>query len=54
MLPDPEARAPAIALKRRLVARDWQEAITFSFVSSAWESALFPDARRATPRRSPC
>ena len=42
MLPDVEAVRPAIAVKQRLVARGWQEAITFSFVSSAWESALFP------------
>jgi phenylalanyl-tRNA synthetase beta chain len=32
-----------MAVKRRLVARGWQEAITFSFVSSAWESTLFPE-----------
>ena len=38
-----------MAVKRRLVARGWQEVITFSFVSSAWESTLFPgrDARAA-------
>ena len=47
MLPQPEAIRPAIAVKRVLVARGWQEAITFSFVSSAWESTLFP-ARDAT------
>jgi phenylalanyl-tRNA synthetase beta chain len=43
MLPDPETKVSALALKRRLVDRDWQEAITFSFVSSGWEAALFPD-----------
>ena len=43
MLADPEAAAPLSALKDRLVARDWQEVITFSFVSSALESALQPD-----------
>ena len=43
MLPEPEAASTAGALKRGLVARDWQEAITFSFVNSAWETALFPD-----------
>src|SRR5262249_43995755 len=43
MLPDPEARQDAFALKRRLAARDWQEAITFGFVSSALEGALFPE-----------
>ena len=42
MLPDPEAGLTTPALKRRLVQRDWQEAITFSFVNSAWEAALFP------------
>jgi len=49
MLPDAEAVRPAMATKRRLVARGWQEAITFSFVSSAWESTLFParDGRAA-------
>jgi phenylalanyl-tRNA synthetase beta chain len=49
MLPDAEAVRPAMAIKRRLVACGWQEAITFSFVSSAWESTLFParDGRTA-------
>ena len=42
MLPDTEGAVSVTRLKRRLVDRDWQEAITFSFVSSAWESALFP------------
>ena len=42
MLPDDEAVRPATAIKQCLVGRDWQEAITFSFVSSAWEAALFP------------
>ena len=47
-----EAVRPVIAIKRLLVARGWQEAITFSFVSSAWESTLFParDARAAPIR----
>ncbi len=43
MLPDPESRRDTFALKRRLAARDWQEAITFGFVSSALEAVLFPD-----------
>jgi phenylalanyl-tRNA synthetase beta chain len=43
MLADPEGSVPVSALKRRLVDRDWHEAITFSFVNSAWEAALFPD-----------
>jgi phenylalanyl-tRNA synthetase beta chain len=42
MLPEPETALTPAALKRGLVARDWQEAITFSFVNSAWERALFP------------
>ncbi len=42
MLPAPEAARPAMDVKRLLVARGWQEAITFNFVSSAWEAALFP------------
>jgi phenylalanyl-tRNA synthetase beta chain len=46
MLADPESAAPLSALKDRLVARDWQEVITFSFVSSATESVL--DPARAT------
>ena len=49
MLPDVEAVRPALAIKQRLVACGWQEAITFSFVSSAWESMLYParDGRTA-------
>ncbi len=43
MLPDPESTVSAISLKRRLVARDWQEVVTFSFVSSVAEAVLFPD-----------
>ncbi len=43
MLADPEAALSTHTLKRRLVDRDWQEAITFSFVNSAWEAALFPE-----------
>jgi phenylalanyl-tRNA synthetase beta chain len=45
MLPDPERALSSHALKRRLTHRDWQEVITFSYVSSAWEAALFPDRR---------
>src|SRR4029453_19207795 len=43
MLPDPETALSPIALKRRLAARDWQEAVTFSFLSSASEATLIPD-----------
>ena len=40
MLPEPESERPQSALKQRLVDRDYQEVITFSFVSSEWERAL--------------
>ena len=43
MLPEPERMVPLSELRRRLVDRDWQEAITFGFVSSAAEKSLFPD-----------
>ena len=39
-----EASVPLATLKRRLVARDWQEIITFSFVSAASEALLAPGA----------
>jgi phenylalanyl-tRNA synthetase beta chain len=47
MLPTPDAALSASVLAQRLVARDWQEAITFSFVNSLWEQALFPDRPEA-------
>ena len=52
MLPSPEARRSVAELRRRLAARDWQEIITFSFVSSATEALLAPDtpAERAPIR----
>jgi phenylalanyl-tRNA synthetase beta chain len=40
MLPERESVRPATALAARLVDRDYQEVITFSFVSSDWERAL--------------
>ena len=40
MLPAPERARDAMLLRRRLAARDWQEVITFTFVSSADEHAL--------------
>src|SRR5262249_3784669 len=43
-----DAVAP-IAIKRDLVARGWQEVVTFSFVSSAWETAIFPESGPRTP-----
>jgi phenylalanyl-tRNA synthetase beta chain len=42
MLAAPEALRPLARLRRALVARDWQEVVTFSFVSSAVEHALDP------------
>jgi len=50
MLPFAEARRSAGDLRRRLVARDWQEVVTFSFVSSATEALLSP---AVTPERAP-
>ena len=45
MLPSPEGARPTAALARLLVARDWQEVVTFGFVSSQDEHALDPGAR---------
>jgi len=42
MLPVPESRNPLASLKARLVARDWQEIVTFGFVDSRVEAALDP------------
>ena len=52
MLPSPEAKRSAADLRRCLAAHDWQEIVTFSFVSSATESLLAPDtpAERAPIR----
>ncbi len=44
MLPLPEDRRGAADLRRCLSARDWQEIVTFSFVSSATEALLVPGA----------
>ena len=44
MLPDPEGTRSRTAVKRALASLDWQEIVTFSFVSSATESALDPAA----------
>jgi phenylalanyl-tRNA synthetase beta chain len=43
MLASPEARRSVTTLRRHLAARDWQEVVTFSFVSSATEALLAPD-----------
>jgi phenylalanyl-tRNA synthetase beta chain len=45
MLPAPEARRSRAALKHTLAALDWQEIVTFSFVSAATEAAIDPEAR---------
>jgi len=44
MLPAPEIVRPAAAIRARMVDRDYQEVITFSFVNSAWERSLDPAA----------
>jgi phenylalanyl-tRNA synthetase beta chain len=40
MLPEPEDVRPTAALRARLAGCDYQEVITFSFVSGDWERAL--------------
>jgi phenylalanyl-tRNA synthetase beta chain len=45
MLPSPEGQRGAAELRARLVARDWREVITFSFVAASDERAIDPDAR---------
>lgn len=42
-LPEPEALRSTSELCQQLVGRGYQEAITYSFVSSAWEAALAVD-----------
>jgi phenylalanyl-tRNA synthetase beta chain len=42
MLPLPEARPGPSTTRARLVARDWQEVVTFSFVDEAVERSLDP------------
>jgi phenylalanyl-tRNA synthetase beta chain len=49
MLPVTEDAAAPIAVKQALVTRGWQEVITFSFVSAAWETALFPEPGERKP-----
>ena len=44
MLARPESARSPFALRRLFAARDWQEVITFSFVSSEIERAIDPDA----------
>ena len=38
MLPAPESKRDAAAVRRLLVARDYQEIVSYSFVDAAWES----------------
>ncbi len=45
MLPAPECVRGVAKLRRHLAALDWQEVITFSFVASAVEAALDPQAQ---------
>ena len=42
MLPQPEREQPLDRLRDTLVARDYQEVITYSFVDAAWEASLAP------------
>jgi phenylalanyl-tRNA synthetase beta chain len=44
MLREHEGSRPVAMLRRRLVERDYQEVITFSFVDSSWERAMRIDA----------
>jgi len=44
ILPSPEGERGASELRARLVARDWQEVITFSFVAASDEHAIDADA----------
>jgi phenylalanyl-tRNA synthetase beta chain len=45
VLPAPETLRSPSALKHTLADLDWQEIVTFSFVDSAVESAIAPDAK---------
>jgi len=40
ILPRPDAARPAEQLRERLVARDYQEVVTYSFVEPGWEADL--------------
>ena len=51
MLGSAEAHRTATAVKRALVGRDWQEVITFTFVSSAVETLL--ETGITHPKRAP-
>ena len=42
MLPQSEREQPLDRLRETLVARDYQEVITYSFVDAAWEASLAP------------
>ncbi len=45
MLPAPETRRDAAALRRLLAARDYQEIVSYSFVDAAWESDFAGNSR---------
>jgi phenylalanyl-tRNA synthetase beta chain len=45
MLPEPEATLSVSAMRQRLVDRDYQEVLTFAFVSSVSELAIRPDSK---------
>ncbi|TFH85352.1 phenylalanine--tRNA ligase subunit beta [Billgrantia azerbaijanica] len=42
--PDHEARVPLARLRRQMVSRGYQEAVTYSFVAPELQAALLPDA----------
>ncbi|MBB3330549.1 phenylalanyl-tRNA synthetase beta chain [Halomonas campaniensis] len=42
--PDQEARTPLALLRRQMVARGYQEAVTYSFVAPEMQRALLPEA----------
>lgn len=41
--PATESRLDTAALKRQLLARDYQEAISYSFIDPKWQQLLFPE-----------
>jgi phenylalanyl-tRNA synthetase beta chain len=51
MLRSAETRRSPTAVKRALIERDWQEVITYTFVSSATEALLAPEVTH--PTRAP-
>ena len=50
MLADNESRRSALAVRELLVANDYQEVVTYSFVDESWESNLAGNTRAITLR----